>query len=64
VGCNKYKFDVEYKAELFSIPAPSHIHVVWTALQNTPSLKVYKNKNYIGFDFEFCTISLLVMLKY
>jgi hypothetical protein len=24
-------------------------------------LKVHKNENFIGFDFEFCTISLLVM---
>ncbi len=27
-------------------------------------LKVHKNENFFGFDFEFCTISLLVMLKY
>jgi hypothetical protein len=26
-------------------------------------LKVHKNENYFGFDFEFCTISLLVMHK-
>ncbi len=28
------------------------------------SLKVHKNENFFGFDFEFCTISLLVMSKY
>jgi hypothetical protein len=26
-------------------------------------LKVYKNDNFFGFDFEFCTISMLVMHK-
>jgi hypothetical protein len=28
------------------------------------SLKVHMKENFFGFDFEFCTISLLVMLKY
>jgi hypothetical protein len=27
-------------------------------------LKVYKNEKFFCFDFEFCTVSLLVMLKY
>jgi hypothetical protein len=27
------------------------------------SLKVQKNENFFGFDFEFCPISLLVMHK-
>ncbi len=27
-------------------------------------LKVHKNENFFGSDFEFCTISLLVLLKY
>ena len=27
-------------------------------------LKVHKNENFFGFDFEFCTISLLVTSKY
>jgi hypothetical protein len=31
---------------------------------NTVPLKVHKNENFFGFDFEFCTISLLVMSKY
>jgi hypothetical protein len=26
-------------------------------------LKVHKNENFFGFDFEFCTISVLVMRK-
>jgi hypothetical protein len=28
------------------------------------NLKVHKNENFLGFDFEFCTVSLLVKLKY
>jgi hypothetical protein len=28
------------------------------------SLKVHKIENFFGSDFEFCTISLLVLLKY
>ncbi len=28
------------------------------------SLKVHKNENFFGYDFEICTVSLLVMLKY
>jgi hypothetical protein len=31
-------------------------------LQNV-HLKVHKNENFFGFDFEFCPISLLVMHK-
>ncbi len=27
-------------------------------------LKVHKSENYFGSEFEFCTISLLVLLKY
>jgi hypothetical protein len=27
-------------------------------------LKVHKNENFFGFDFEFCSISLLVISKY
>jgi hypothetical protein len=30
----------------------------------TKSLKVHKIENFFGSDFEFCVISLLVMLKY
>ncbi len=28
------------------------------------ALKVHKNENFFGFDFEFCTISVIVMSKY
>ncbi len=31
---------------------------------NKGTLKVHKNENFFGLDFEFCTVSLLVMLKY
>ncbi len=31
---------------------------------NLNHLKVHKNENFFDFDFEFCTISLLVMSKY
>jgi hypothetical protein len=31
---------------------------------NSEDLKVHKNENLFGFDFEFCTISLLVRSKY
>ena len=31
---------------------------------NKAVLKVHKNENFFGSDFEFCTISLLLMLKY
>ncbi len=27
-------------------------------------LKAHKNENFFGFDFEFCTISMIVMHKY
>jgi hypothetical protein len=31
--------------------------------RNKERLKVHKNENFFCFDFEFCTISLLVMIK-
>jgi hypothetical protein len=31
--------------------------------EKNDSLKGHKNENFFGFDFEFCTISLLVMHK-
>ncbi len=30
----------------------------------TVSFKVHKNENFFGSDFEFCTISWLIMQKY
>ncbi len=32
--------------------------------QRLLKVKGHKNENFFGFDFEFCTVSLLVMLKY
>jgi hypothetical protein len=38
--------------------------VPWTKeLKDTNPLKVHKNENFFGFDFECCTISMLVMQK-
>jgi hypothetical protein len=36
-----------------------HLDVMYTV----QPLKVHKNENLFGFDFEFCPISLLVMHK-
>jgi hypothetical protein len=33
------------------------------ALKRIMLLKVHKNENFFGFDFEFCTFSMLVMHK-
>jgi hypothetical protein len=41
--------------DIFQTPLSSHYPL---------PLKVHKNENFFGFDFEFCTISLLVMSKY
>ncbi len=35
-----------------------------TVRDGAATLKVHKNENFFGFDVEFCTISLLVTLKY
>ncbi len=43
---------------------PSFSVVKWEGRQKGWYLKVLKNENYFGSDFEFCTISLLVMFKY
>ncbi len=38
---------------------------MWKTEKNArSSLKVHKIENFFGSDFEFCVISLLVMLKY
>ncbi len=42
---------------------------LWQGLQPVQAfpkktLKVHKNENFFGSDLEFCTTSLLVMLKY
>ncbi len=36
----------------------------WGPSCSNEGLKVHKNENFFGFDFEFCSISLLVMSKY
>ncbi len=42
----------------------SHTTNTWdTMLNPNLNLKVHKNENCFGFDFEFCTISVLVMHK-
>jgi hypothetical protein len=43
-----------------SIPVTKFIDPV---RETKASLKVHKNENLFGFDFEFCTISMLVMHK-
>jgi hypothetical protein len=35
---------------------------IWSLNALCMGLKVHKNENFFGFDFEFCTISLPVML--
>ncbi len=41
-----------------------NISVFFILHWNENKLKVHKNENFFGSDFEFCAISLLVMLKY
>jgi hypothetical protein len=51
-----------------------YVEVCWSAhkalseaerrVEGDRQLKVHKNENFFGFDFEFCTVSLLIMLKY
>jgi hypothetical protein len=42
---------------------PALLHAVITTLLHA-SLKVHKIENFFGSNFEFCVISLLVMIKY
>jgi hypothetical protein len=37
---------------------------IFTVQNKIPPLKVHKNENYFDFDFEFCIVSLLGLLKY
>ncbi len=46
----------------FQVHAEHALNIIKNVL--SMRLKVYKNDNFFGSDFEFCTISLLVMLKY
>jgi hypothetical protein len=43
----------------FSLTDEKLMHLAFTR-----TLKVHKIENFFGSDFEFCVISLLVMLKY
>ncbi len=43
---------------VYTTKLPSLMHTA-----SDGSLKVHKNENSFGFDFEFCTISILVMYK-
>jgi hypothetical protein len=59
-------FDRVFMKNIFFL----HIFAGWppwkksTERVKSRPLKVHKNENFFGFDFEFCTISLLVMSKY
>ncbi len=53
------------EAELLSPPPfPTYQENRWIQCTGTGSLKVHKIENFFGSEFEFYTISLLVMLKY
>jgi hypothetical protein len=47
-------------------PFPFTVYSKFTVeiVRGCVSLKVHKIENFFGSDFEFCVISLLVMLKY
>jgi hypothetical protein len=46
------------------VPVPNQQNVYIVIVFASIRLKVHKNENLSASDFEFCTISLLVMLKY
>ncbi len=50
------------------VPIPPGPQEGWLLAPSAPAatiaaLNVHKNENFFGFDFEFCTISMLVMHK-
>ncbi len=53
------------KIDEVSLRLTCTMYSIVRTLKDTQShrLKVHKNENFFGFDFEFCTISLLVMSK-
>jgi hypothetical protein len=65
----RYRFltgvlDTGGKAGKLISPTPAiNFAGVPTPPSQVSSLKVHKNENFFGFDFEFCPISLLVMHK-
>ncbi len=42
---------------------PNKLSLIWNTIPSN-ALKVHKIENFFGSEFEFYTISLLVMLKY
>ncbi len=57
--------DRSLEETLAAFTAHSSIMPAWNITDTAYSipLKVHKNENFFGFDFEFCPISLLVMHK-
>jgi hypothetical protein len=47
----------------FTCRSKANLYYSCRSLGSLYTLKVHKIENFFGFDFEFCTISLLVMHK-
>ncbi len=47
---------------MWGLPFPPHL--LKHHNEEACFVKVHKNENFFGFYFDFCTVSLLVMLKY
>ncbi len=62
VCCNKVESAAALIPGAGGLPATQGLATL--ARQVGRQLKVHKSENFFGSDFEFCTISLLVMLKY
>jgi hypothetical protein len=62
----KYKYDLPYALLGLSWRGVSDCSGVQRNLHGLVRglLKVHKNENFFGSDFELCILSLLVMLKY
>ena len=62
---NVYKYGLSPPMKCVIVMYTVHIYrTTFKVLSCFNSLKVHKNENFFGFDFEFCTFSLLVMSKY
>jgi hypothetical protein len=61
VGYKIIRYDILMCATY--VPMEGRMYVVRTYVR-LADLKVHKIENFFGSDFEFCVISLLVMLKY
>ncbi len=66
IQCKTYKYNYmcTWRCTLHYIQHNDRSEVPPNNRISSCSLKVHKNDNFFGSDFEFCTISLLVMLKY